>query len=47
MDTSVFGGVADEEFSQASQRFFQKVDNGEFVVLMSKFDFAGVVSGSR
>ena len=35
VDTSVFGGVQDEEFSEASQRFFERVHKGEFVVLLS------------
>lgn len=35
VDTSVFGGVQDEEFCEASQRFFDRVHKGEFVVLLS------------
>jgi hypothetical protein len=34
-DTSVFGGTQDEEFSEASRRFFERVHKGEFVVLLS------------
>ena len=35
VDTSVFGGIQDEEFCKASQRFFERVHEGEFVVLLS------------
>lgn len=35
VDTSVFGGIKDEEFCEASQRFFERVDEGEFIVLLS------------
>ena len=35
VDTSVFGGVQDEEFREASQRFFERVHKGEFIVLLS------------
>jgi len=35
VDTSVFGGVCDEEFAEASRRFFNRVEKGEFVVLLS------------
>jgi len=34
-DTSVFGGALDEEFAEPSRRFFQRVERGEFVVLLS------------
>jgi predicted nucleic acid-binding protein len=34
-DTSVFGGVLDVEFAEASKRFFDRVRGGEFVVLLS------------
>jgi len=34
-DTSVFGGTQDEEFSEASRCFFERVHKGEFVVLLS------------
>ena len=33
VDTSVFGGTMDEEFAEASNRFFERVQNVEFVVL--------------
>ena len=36
VDTSVFGGVVDEGFAEASRRFFNRVRNGEFVVLVSR-----------
>ena len=36
VDTSVFGGTQDEEFTESSRRFFQRVRNGEFSVLISQ-----------
>jgi hypothetical protein len=36
VDTSVFGGMDDEEFSVASRRFFDRIHDGEFVVLFSQ-----------
>ena len=36
VDTSVFGGVHDEEFAEASCKFFEKVRQGEFVLLISE-----------
>ena len=35
VDTSVFGGTQDEEFADASLRFFRDVARGRFVVLIS------------
>ncbi len=35
VDTSVFGGVFDEKFAEASQAFFDEVRNGRFDVLVS------------
>jgi len=35
VDTSVFGGIQDKEFCEASQHFFDRVHKGEFVVLLS------------
>jgi hypothetical protein len=35
VDTSVFGGTQDDRFSEASQRFFERVRQGEFVILLS------------
>jgi len=34
-DTSVFGGVFDEEFSEPSRRFFELVKQGRFVLVVS------------
>jgi predicted nucleic acid-binding protein len=34
-DTSVFGGTQDEEFSKASRCFFERVNKGDFVVILS------------
>jgi len=36
VDTSVFGGVYDEEFAEPSRRFFDRVRSGDFVVLVSE-----------
>jgi predicted nucleic acid-binding protein len=36
VDTSVFGGVFDDEFAEPSQRFFDRVRAGEFIVLVSQ-----------
>jgi len=36
VDTSVFGGMADEEFADATRRFFDRVHRGEFVVMVSQ-----------
>lgn len=36
VDTSVFGGVHDEEFAEASERFFERVRAGEYLVLLSQ-----------
>ena len=36
VDTSVFGGTQDEEFAESSMRFFQRVHDGEFSVLISQ-----------
>ncbi len=35
VDTSVFGGVFDEEFAEASRAFFNQVQSGRFDVLVS------------
>jgi hypothetical protein len=35
VDTSVFGGVHDDEFREASERFFTAVRRGAFVILAS------------
>ena len=36
VDTSVFGGVHDQEFREPSERFFTAVRGGAFVVLVSE-----------
>ncbi len=36
VDTSVFGGVFDDEFEEASKLFFDRVKRGAFVVLVSR-----------
>jgi predicted nucleic acid-binding protein len=35
VDTSVFGGVFDEEFAKASRKFFELADQGEFQIVIS------------
>ena len=34
-DTSVFGGIEDAPFADASERFFQRVRKGEIILLLS------------
>ena len=34
-DTSVFGGVFDAEFSDASKQFFKEIDSGRFILVTS------------
>jgi hypothetical protein len=36
VDTSVFGGINDEEFAEPSQRFFERAKRGDFVILISQ-----------
>ncbi|HLA94094.1 MAG TPA: hypothetical protein VK612_00130 [Pyrinomonadaceae bacterium] len=36
IDTSVVGGVFDEEFRESSESFFAKVTAGEFVIVVSR-----------
>lgn len=36
VDTSVYGGVRDDEFAEVSRRFFDQVMSGDFVVLVSR-----------
>lgn len=36
VDTSVFGGVHDEEFDEASLRFFENVRKGHIILLISQ-----------
>jgi len=40
VDTSVFGGTQDEEFAEASLRFFELVRNGEYIILVSEMTLA-------
>jgi len=35
IDTSVVGGVFDDEFAESSTEFFRKVDTGEFILIVS------------
>jgi hypothetical protein len=35
VDTSVFGGTQDEEFAEPSCKFFEKLVQGEFILLIS------------
>jgi predicted nucleic acid-binding protein len=35
VDTSVFGGIRDDEFADASRRFFDCVHEGQFIVMLS------------
>ncbi len=39
MDTSVFGGVDDEEFADASRRFFERVQHGWCIPLVSEITY--------
>ncbi len=34
-DTSVFGGVFDEEFSRTSRKFFEEIESGRFCLVIS------------
>ncbi len=36
VDTSVFGGTQDDEFADASRRFFERAKVGDFIVLVSR-----------
>jgi predicted nucleic acid-binding protein len=35
IDTSVFGGILDEEFAEATGRFFERATRGEFSLIVS------------
>ena len=35
LDTSVFGGIKDEEFAEPTRRFFERVKRGEYMILFS------------
>ena len=36
IDTSVVGGVFDDEFAESTKSFFQKVDSGDFILVVSE-----------
>jgi predicted nucleic acid-binding protein len=36
IDTSVIGGVYDDEFAESTNEFFRKVDSGEFTLVVSE-----------
>jgi predicted nucleic acid-binding protein len=49
-DTSVFGGVQDEEFREASRQFFRRVKRGDYMILLSTLtlrEIAGAPSNVR
>lgn len=39
VDTSVFGGVDDEEFADASNQFIEHVKQGKYVILVSEMTY--------
>jgi predicted nucleic acid-binding protein len=43
-DTSVFGGVFDDEFTQSSKEFFQEVKSGRFLLVTSAVVQAEILS---
>ncbi|MGH8471159.1 MAG: type II toxin-antitoxin system VapC family toxin, partial [Gammaproteobacteria bacterium] len=43
-DTSVFGGVFDEEFADASKEFFAEVESGRFDLVVSAVVHAEIAS---
>jgi predicted nucleic acid-binding protein len=43
-DTSVFGGVFDEEFAEPSKEFFAEVESGRFVLVISAVVQAEIAS---
>ena len=50
VDTSVFGGIGDEEFKEASIRFFDLVRRGKYTVLISSItleELSGAPSSIR
>lgn len=47
VDTSVFGGVFDEEFSKASMKFFEQVDAGLFSIITSPVVQNEIVSAPK
>ena len=42
VDTSVFGGVFDEQFSVPSRRFWDNVKQGRYVILMSAVTYSEI-----
>jgi hypothetical protein len=44
VDSSVFGGVFDDEFADDSKRFFEEVRRGRFIVLVSEILFREILS---
>lgn len=46
-DTSVFGGVFDQEFSEPSRLFFDEVDEGRFVLVTSAVVEAEIEPSSK
>jgi len=40
IDTSVYGGIGDRQFADASQRFFAHVAQGKYIVLLSETVYA-------
>jgi len=47
VDTSVFGGVFDDEFAEPSRRFFDRVRAGEFIVLVSETTLGEIAGAPR
>ena len=35
IDTSVVGGIFDDEFAESTKAFFQRVDSGDIVLVVS------------
>jgi len=35
LDTSIFGGLFDEEFKEYTEPLFRRIDNNEFLVIFS------------
>lgn len=46
-DTSVFGGVFDEEFSRPSKKFFEEVDSRRFILVTSAIVQAEIESAPQ
>lgn len=43
VDTSVFGGCFDEEFSDESKKLFEEIEKGKFLLVVSKTTFRELV----